>query len=121
MNVRLRLRDPVVGHHLLELILVARKPERVRARIGRIAGLAVDRGVIAVQEAAAVKVRECDVVVRSRGNGRVGVLLIGQRLVAKALYWIRNEDRADTGRAAGAGFRRGCRTDSDHGRGHRQQ
>ena len=94
LDVLLRLGDPEVRHDLLELVLAARVAERVRRRVGRVARLADDRRPAPAQEAAAVEVREGDVVVGRRRNGGVRVLLIPQALVAQILDGIRDEDRA---------------------------
>ena len=82
VDVALRLGDPVVGHHLLELVLVARVAERVRLRVRRVPGLADDVRVVAAQEPAAVEVRQRHVWYAGC-NGRVGVRLVGQRLVRR--------------------------------------
>jgi hypothetical protein len=106
VDVPLRLGDPVVRHHLLELVLVAGVPERVRRRVRGVPGRALHRGVVAVQESAAVEVRQPDVVVRRGGNRRVAVLLVRERLVAEALHRVRDEHGADAGRRAGSRLRR---------------
>ena len=108
--------DPVIGHDLLELVLVARVAERVRWRVGEIAGAAVDVGVVAAQVAAAVEIPERDVVVRGGGHSRVRVFLVGERFVAEALDRVRDEHRADPVRARVRPRRRGGGDEKDaHG------
>jgi hypothetical protein len=92
LDVLLRLGEPVVDHHLLKLILVPRVCEGVRGREREVAGGAVDVGVIAAQETAAVEVRQRDRVVCGCRHRGVGIFLVGERLVPQALHWIRDED-----------------------------
>jgi len=101
VHVLLRLGDPVVRHHLLELVLISRVDERVRRRVRRAARLAEHRRVGAAQEPAAVEVRQRDGVVRRVGDGGGRVLLVGQRLVAEARDRVRHEHRRRARRAAG--------------------
>ena len=56
LDVLLRLGDPEVRHHLLELVLTARVVERVRGRVRGILGLAHHVRPVSAQEAAAVEV-----------------------------------------------------------------
>ena len=82
LDVHLRLGHPVVGHDLLEAVVWWRCS--VNVFVVEHAGLPVplyDLGAVAAQGAAAVEVRQRDVVVRRLERGVVGVLLVGQRLV----------------------------------------
>ena len=78
LDVLLRLGDPVVRHHLLELVLAAVEQERVRRRVGRVPGLADDHGPVTAQEARAVEVRQAHRPVRGLERRVVGVLLVGE-------------------------------------------
>ena len=75
--------DPVIGHDLLELVLVARVAEGVRGGVRGVARLADDRRVVPAEVSAPIEVGEGDVVIGGRWHGRVGVLLIGQRLITQ--------------------------------------
>jgi len=93
--------------------VVDRPPGLAEAEV---AGLADHGGVVAVQEPAAVEVGEGNVVVGGRRHGRVGVLPVGQRLVAQRLDRVGDEHRADPGAGPGArlgrrGLVRYCRVD----------
>jgi len=115
--------DPVIGHDLLELVLVARVAEGVRRREGAVAGLADYGRVVPAEVPAPVEVGEGDVVIGGRRHGRVGVLLIGQRLIAQRLNRIGDENRAGASATrADAGCRgAGCRRGYEPGRGYDQQ
>src|SRR3954471_4701257 len=127
--VALRLGDPVVGHDLLELVLIAREDEagaRVRSR--RL-GVALDRDVRAAQRSRAREVGERDPAVgapqiRIRAEV-VDVLLVGQGLDAEVGHRVGSEDLSRRGRGAcrrrdRQGARdeqracRGTRTESKH-------
>jgi hypothetical protein len=105
LDVLLRLRDPEVRHHLLELVLAAVVAEAVCGRVGRITGLAQDRGPAAAKEAAAVEVGQRDAVIGGGRHGGRGVLLVGERLDAEVLDRVRREDESGARAAAGARLR----------------
>jgi hypothetical protein len=89
LQVELRLRDPVVAHHLLEAIVVARVDEAVRRGASRRAGLGDDLGVGAGQRARPVEIGQRDAPVGGAqervGREEVRVLVVGQRLVPERL------------------------------------
>ena len=96
----LRFGNPVVGHHLFEAIVVAAVAELVGRRIGAVAGFADHLRPVADEEAAAIQIRQDHVVIGGCERRIVGVLLIGQRLVAEVGDRIGLEHRADSeGRA----------------------
>jgi len=105
LDVLLGLRDPVVRHHLLELVLVPRVDERVRRRVRGIAGLADDVRPVAAEIAAPVEVRQRHRVVLGRRHRRIGVLLVGERLVPARLNRIRDEDLRGSRRRRGRRLR----------------
>src|SRR5262249_55033909 len=72
--------------------------ELVRRRVGGSAGLADYLGPVTGQEAAAVEVGQHDVVIGGRQRRVVGVLLIGQRLIAEIGNRVGQEDGADAER-----------------------
>jgi hypothetical protein len=91
VDVLLRLGYPVVGHDLLELVLVPRVTEGVRGRVGGITCFADDGRIISAEVAAPVEVGEGDVVIGGRWDSRIRVLLVGQRLITQRLNGIGNE------------------------------
>ena len=122
LDVALRLGDPVVAHHLLELVLVARVDEPAARVARRRPRLRLDLGVGARQRARAVEVGERLALV-GRGERRVvRVLLVGERLVSQRLHGVREEHLRRSGTACRCrlgGVGRG----SDRGaqRGHRDR
>jgi hypothetical protein len=118
LDVPLCLRDPVVRHHLLELVLVARVEEaRAGVRRGQ-AGLALDRDVRAAERRRAHQVGERDEVVRTPqhrlGAEEVGVLLVGEALDAEVGDRVRRE-HAGGRRRGSRGRDRGERLARDGG------
>ena len=71
LDVLLRLGDPEVRHHLLELVLTAGVVERVRGRVRGIPGLAHHVRPVTAQEAAAVEIGQRHSVVRGGRYGRI--------------------------------------------------
>ncbi len=106
LDVPLGRRDPVVRHHLLELVLVTVVEEGVRRRVGGLPGLAHDRRPPPAQEAAPVEVGQRDVVVGRLERRVVGVLPIREALVAEVGDRVRQEHPPRTRARAGARHRR---------------
>ena len=117
LDVLLGLGDPVVGHHLLELVLRAVVLERVGRRVRGVPGLADDDGPVARQESASVEVRERAQNIRGLKRGVVLVVLVGERLILQLRHRIRKEHAA----AAGARARPGLRRVGDAFRHHEQR
>src|SRR6188472_876766 len=104
LDVLLRLGDPVVRHHLLELVLVPVVQEGVRRRVRRGPGRAADHGPSSAQGLGAVEVGQRHRVVGGLGHRTCGVLLVGERLDAEVLHRIRREDQGRTGARTRAGL-----------------
>ena len=99
LDVALRLGHPVVRHHLLELILVARVDEPAAGVARRRPCLRLDLGVRAGESAGAVEVGQRLARVGRGERGVVRVLLVGQRLVLQRLHGIREEHLRRSGAA----------------------
>ncbi|MGZ4633223.1 MAG: hypothetical protein ACXV2G_11225 [Actinomycetes bacterium] len=92
LDVLLRLRDPEVGHDLLEAVVVAGVVEVAVGGVGERTGRALHVGPVADEVAGAVEVGEGTRHVGTRGDSAVGVLLIGERLVTGGLHRVDGED-----------------------------
>ena len=106
----LRPGDVVVGHDLLEPGVAPLVVERqVRAVRGTVASRDVCE--VAVQVAAAVEVRENDVLVRGQDGGEVMIVVVGEGLVPQGDDRVRVEDaagpRVEPGDALAADHRAG--------------
>ena len=114
-QVQLRFGNPVVGHDLLELVLVARVVEVAIWRVCQGAGAALDLGPRAAQVAASVKADQLDTDALIVQRRVVRIAAISQGLVAACDHGVGVEHQSFARRTAGRLLRR-----RDGGKGDRE-